>query len=270
MFTIPLYDDNPTIRTPFVTWALIAACVTFFLWQVMLPPAAQEATVYALGVVPAVLFGRAELPAEIALIPPWASIFSSMFLHGSWMHLAGNMLYLWIFGNNVEDAMGHFRFIVFYLLCGAAAALAQSLAAPESTIPMIGASGAIAGVLGSYLLLHPRANVRVLFIILFFIRLINVPAVIVLGLWFVVQIASGAMAPADQGGVAFWAHVGGFVAGMGLIALFKERGVPLFDAPHSRPFTSEPARSLRRTSIPSVPRRGEGRRPWNGRSGPWG
>lgn len=270
MFTIPLYDDNPTVRTPFVTWALIAACVAVFLWQVSLPPSAQEAVIYALGVVPAVLFGDAQLPAKIRLVPGWATLFSSMFLHGGVAHLGGNMLFLWIFGNNVEDAMGRVRFVVFYLVCGLAAAMAQSFAAPGSTIPMIGASGAIAGVLGAYLLLHPRANVRVFVFILFFIRLIDVPAVIVLGLWFLTQVLSGAMVSIDQGGVAFWAHVGGFLAGVALIPLFKESGVELFSAQRSKPFATMPASALRRGSVPSVPRDNGRRAPWNRRSGPWG
>ncbi len=260
MFTLPLFDDNPTRRASFITWAVIVACVLVFLWQASLAPLAGQAAALALGVIPAVLFGYAEVPAEIALVPGWASIFTSMFLHGGWMHLAGNMLFLWIFGNNVEDSMGHGRFIVFYLLCGTAAALAQSLVAPMSTIPMVGASGAIAGVLGAYLLLHPKANVRVLVVILLYVRLLNVPAVIVLGLWFVTQLFSGWMTAAAQGGVAFWAHVGGFVAGCVLIPFFKESGVPLFGAAHSRPFTVEPARRAYRSRFPEVPLKQERRR----------
>lgn len=272
MFTIPLYDDNPTLRTPFVTWALIAICVAVFLWQTTLPPEAQQAFVYSLGVIPAVLFGEARLHPDLQMVPAWASIFTSMFLHGGWMHLIGNMLYLWIFGNNVEDSMGHGRFIVFYLGCGVAAALAQSLAAPLAQIPMIGASGAIAGVLGAYLLLHPKANVRVLIVILLFIRLINVPAVIVLGIWFAVQVMSGAATAAGGGGVAFWAHVGGFVAGAALIPLFKFGQVPLFQGAHSRPFEATSAREIGRgrSRIPSTPPPKRDKGGDRDDRGPWG
>lgn len=270
MFTIPLYDDNPTLRTPVLTWAIIAACVAVYLWQVSLPPRAGEAIVYSLGVIPAVLFGKAELPPQLHMVPGWASIFTSMFLHGGWMHLIGNMLYLWIFGNNVEDAMGHGRFLVFYLLCGLAAALTQSFMSPGSTVPMIGASGAIAGVLGAYLLLHPRANVRVLLVIFFYIRLLNVPAVIVLGLWFALQLLSGWNSSAEEGGVAFWAHIGGFVAGVMLIPLFKDSDIPLFGASRSQPFQVLPAARISRGSVPPSPRsdapRDEDERP----RGPWG
>ncbi len=155
---IPLHDDNPTSLTPFVTVGLIAACVAVFLWQVTLPPEALEAALHGYGMSPAVLFGERELAPGLAGL----SVVTSMFLHGGWMHLIGNMLYLWIFGNNVEDAMGHGRFVVFYLLCGLAAAFAQAVQDPGSTVPMIGASGAIGGVLGAYLLLYPQARVLVL------------------------------------------------------------------------------------------------------------
>lgn len=275
MFTLPLFDDNPTVRTPFVTWLLIGLCVVVFLWQASLPPSAQEAAIYGLGVIPANLFGIDPLPPDLAVVPAWMSVVTSMFLHGGLLHLGGNMLFLWIFGNNVEDSMGHGRFIVFYLVCGAAAALAQGLVDPASRIPMVGASGAIAGVLGAYLLLHPQANVRVLIIIIFFIRLINVPAVIVLGFWFVGQVASGALTPVQGGGVAFWAHVGGFVAGMALIPFFKRSTVRLFDRPHSRSFDIMPPGAVRRRRSGSVPP--SGRSPWTGgpqardddRRGPW-
>ena len=153
-----------------------------------------------------------------------------MFLHGHWPHLLGNMLYLWIFGNNIEDAVGHFGFIVFYLLCGVGAAAAQVVVAPDSTVPMIGASGAVSGVLGAYLLLFPRARVLVLFPIWIFWRVFYVPAIVVLALWFVLQLLSGlaVLGVNITGGIAFWAHIGGFVSGLVLILLFKKRGVRLF------------------------------------------
>lgn len=266
MFFLPLFDDNPTRRPPIVTWLLIALCVAVFFWQISLGPRNGLLAVYSFGVIPAVLFGTADLPPALYLVPPWASVVTSMFMHGGLLHLGGNMLYLWIFGNNVEDSMGRLRFAVFYLLCGAAAALAQSFADPSSQTPMIGASGAIGGVLGAYLVLHPRANVRVLMWIIVFVRLINVPAAIVLGFWFAGQVLSGAMTPTDGagGGVAFWAHVGGFVAGVALIPFFRRREVPLLDAPHSRPFEVMPPSAAfeRRGSVPSAGSRP--RRPWGG------
>jgi membrane associated rhomboid family serine protease len=154
-----------------------------------------------------------------------------MFLHGGWMHLIGNMLYLWIFGNNVEDAMGHVRFVIFYLLCGVAAVFAQALPDATSTIPMIGASGAISGVLGAYLLLYPRAHVLVAIPLGFYMRTMYLPAMVVLGFWFVLQLINSALADPGQGGVAFGAHIGGFVAGMVLLPLFKHRNVRLFAPP---------------------------------------
>jgi membrane associated rhomboid family serine protease len=237
MFTLPIYDDNPTRGNELVNWLLIAACVLVFLWQFSLNDQAEMRAVLGLGLVPAVLTGKAELAPALYVVPAPLTVLTSMFLHGGWMHLIGNMLYLWIFGNNVEDAMGHGRYLVFYLLCGIAAALAQTIADPGSRLPMVGASGAIAGVLGAYLLLHPRANVGVLLVILIYIRVIAVPAVIVLGLWFAMQLWDGAHTPTDKGGVAYMAHIGGFIAGMVLVPFFKRPWVPLFGAAHSRAFS---------------------------------
>lgn len=231
---IPLHDDNPTARPPVITVALIAACVLVFLWQVFQAPQDQVRIIYSLGVIPAVLLGQQQLSAEIALIPPEITVLTSMFLHGGWMHLIGNMLYLWIFGNNVEDVMGHVRFILFYLICGLGAAGAQILASPDSTVPMVGASGAISGVLGAYLLLFPRAQVLVGLPLGFFLHVVRLPAMLVLGFWFVIQLISSLGASSEGGGVAFLAHVGGFVAGMVLIPLFKHKGVRLFNPPRSR------------------------------------
>ena len=252
---IPLHDDNPTHRSPVLTIGLIAACVLVFLWQASLPPQAAQAAVYSFGMIPAVVFGEAYLRSELAAVPPALSVVTSMFMHGGWMHLIGNMLYLWIFGNNIEDSMGHVRFIVFYLLCGAAAAMTQALQDPGSTVPMIGASGAIGGVLGGYALLYPHARVLVLVPIGFFLTTIRIPALVVLGFWFVLQFVQSAMTPDTGGGVAYWAHIGGFVAGLVLIVFFKDRSVPLFGGPRRRP--SKPTVSLR------VPRSGRHRR------GPW-
>jgi membrane associated rhomboid family serine protease len=228
---IPLRDDNPTTLTPWLTIAFIIACILVFLWQVSLGAPGFEAAVFRLGVVPASLFGLKPLAQELYLVPPGLTLLTSMFLHGGWMHLIGNMLYLWIFGNNVEDAMGHVRFVLFYLLCGIVAALAQALPHPDSTIPMIGASGAISGVLGAYLLLYPRARVLVLVPLGYYTRLVHLPAMYVLGFWFVLQLINSALLTQTGGGVAWGAHIGGFVAGMALIPLFKRRNVPLFAPP---------------------------------------
>ncbi len=263
---IPLHDDNPTVLRPVVTIGLIAACVLVFLWQQSLSPEEEVRAVYALGLIPAVLFGELALPPVIVMVPAELSIITSMFLHGGWLHLAGNMLYLWIFGNNIEDAMGHARFVVFYLLCGIAAALAQAVEDPGSVVPMVGASGAIGGILGGYLLLYPRARVLVLIPLGFFSQLIRIPALWVLGFWFVLQFIQSALSSGQVGGVAYWAHIGGFIAGMVLIIPFRNKAFPLLAG--LRRGTSHS------TGTPKTRRRGpragsrRGRRP--PRRGPWG
>jgi len=227
---IPLHDDNPTEIRPWVTIGIIATCIVVFLWQISQLTEEFNLIAYRLGFIPSVLWGENSLPPEIVLVSAELSIVTSMFLHGSWMHLGGNMLYLWIFGNNVEDAMGHVRFAIFYLACGAAAALAQAAQDPFSTIPMIGASGAIGGILGAYLLLHPHARILVVVPFGFLIPL-RIPAFIVLGAWFVFQFIATASSTGDDGGggVAYWAHIGGFAAGLVLVLVLKRRDVPLFD-----------------------------------------
>jgi membrane associated rhomboid family serine protease len=225
---IPLRDYIATSRIPYVTYAIVGACVLVFLWQLSLGSRAGQEAVFALGAIPAVIFGDARLPADIAMVPPLATVFTSMFMHGGWMHLIGNMLYMWIFADNVEDSMGHLRFIVFYLLCGVAALLAQALPNVASQVPMIGASGAISGVLGAYLLLFPRARVLVMIPLGFIIKTHYLPAAAVLGFYFVFQVVMTAMTPAGGSGVAFAAHLGGFAAGVALIPVFKHRRVPLF------------------------------------------
>jgi membrane associated rhomboid family serine protease len=229
----PLKDDNPTTITPVVTLMLIAINMMVFFYQISLEPKTLQVFMYQFGVVPAVVAGGQHLPANVAVVPPLTTIFTSMFLHGGWMHLIGNMWFLWIFGNNIEEAMGGMRYLLFYLVCGFVASASHIMANPESPIPSIGASGAIAGVLGAYILLYPRARVLTLVFLGFFIRLIYIPAGFVLGVWFILQIFSGSMAGRqDSGGVAFWAHVGGFVAGTVLVGLFKKRGIPFFNPPH--------------------------------------
>ncbi len=220
---IPLKDDNPTSIQPVITLSIIGLCALVFLWQLSLSPEGGRAAVYALGFIPAVLSGNVELPPQLVWVPSSLTVFTSMFLHGGFLHLAGNMLYLWIFADNVEDSMGHGRFILFYALCGVAAALAQ--AAPElgSTIPMIGASGAVSGILGAYVLLYPHARILVVVPLVVILYTLRLPAIIVLGIWFAIQLMSSLAAPAVGGGVAFRAHLGGFIAGVLLIRLFAVR-----------------------------------------------
>jgi membrane associated rhomboid family serine protease len=223
---LPLNDDNPTEITPVVTITFIAACVLVFFYQSSLPPRFGEQFVFQYGAIPALLFGHAVPPSEWGPTPPAATLLTSMFLHGSWMHLLGNMLYLWIFGNNIEDVMGHGKFIIFYVACGILAALTHAVTDTMSAMPMVGASGAISGVLGAYLLLFPHARVLVLAP---FIGTAYVPAGLVLGLWFVMQVLSGGASLGQQGGgVAFFAHVGGFLAGLALIGFFKRPDVRYF------------------------------------------
>jgi membrane associated rhomboid family serine protease len=232
---LPLHDDNPTSIRPYVTIGVIIACSLMYLGQhLLLPSAGAQQVAYALGVIPAVLTGREALPAEIALLPPPATIFTSMFLHAGFLHLAGNMWFLWIFGNNVEDAMGHVRFLIFYVLCGVVAVFSQVLPNPGSITPMVGASGAISGVLGAYMLLYPRARVLLgLPVGFLIIQLGRFPAVWVLAAWFVLQLVMGSISATEipgrtEGKIAFGAHIGGFVAGLLLVTFFKRRGVPLW------------------------------------------
>ena len=222
---IPLKDDVPVSRPPVVTVALIAANVVAFLWQDLV--AGRDLSILVGGAIPyEILTFRDVRPQD--LVPPPFTILTSMFLHGGFMHIAGNMLFLWIFGNNVEDPLGRARFVLFYLACGIVAALAQvataAMASDPSTqlIPMVGASGAIAGVLAGYMVLFPRARVLAAVPIIFFIRLVYVPAGFFIGLWFLIQLASAAFG-SGGGGVAFVAHVGGFVAGYVLVKLWGPR-----------------------------------------------
>lgn len=239
MFFFPLRDDNPTRRSPILSWLLIAASCLVFFWQLSLGAAMHEA-ISQLGVVPAALFGTSPVPPQN--LPAWMTIFSSMFLHGGFMHLFGNMLFLWIFGDNVEDSIGRGKYLGFYLLCGIAAALAQAGLNPDSQVPMIGASGAIAGILGAYLLLHPFANVRCIVGFFIFFRFINVPAWIILSGWLGVQFLNLGQLDSDQGGVAYVAHIGGFLAGMLLIFFFKQPNIRLFARAESRAFAVERVR----------------------------
>jgi membrane associated rhomboid family serine protease len=221
---IPLRDENPTTVTPIVTVTLIVLNCLAYLYQLSLGPAVER-FILSYAAVPAELFRPGTVVGDPG-VPNTVTVFTSMFLHGSVMHLGGNMLYLWIFGNNIEDVMGHARFILFYLLCGVAAMFGHAVTAPESTVPMIGASGAISGVLGAYLLLFPQARVQVLLLLGFFIRIVPIPAVYVLGFWIVMQVLNGAFNwGGPDGGVAWFAHIGGFAAGLALIKVFQRRSV---------------------------------------------
>lgn len=224
---IPLHDDSPAPRKPFVTFALIGLCGGVFLGQQWLTPAARQRAVVALGAIPAVLFTSARLPGDLQWVPRYATVITSMFLHGGWTHLLGNLLFLWVYGNNVEAATGHWRFLGFYLLCGIVAIMAQCLQNPDSPYPIIGASGAISGVLGAYLVLFPRANILTLVLLPFFFTTLRVSAMLLLLLWFAIQLL-GDFAVHGAAGVAYRAHIGGFLAGMLLVVAFRRRGVPLF------------------------------------------
>jgi membrane associated rhomboid family serine protease len=209
---IPLRDIIPSRTTPYVTISLISLNVLVFLYELSIGRAVDAVTLYY-GLVPAAF--------------SWVTVFTSMFLHGGILHVAGNMLYLWIFGDNVEDRMGHGRFLVFYLLCGVAAALAQTITAPDSVVPMVGASGAIAGVMGAYFVLYPKSRIVTLIPLFFFFQVIEVPAILFLGIWFLMQFVSGVgsivttAGGGPAGGVAFWAHVAGFVAGISGVIVFR-------------------------------------------------
>ena len=259
---LPIRDDNPHTVTPFVNYAMLAACAVVFVWQFSLGAEDGQRAVLTYGFIPADFFGQSLPRADISYVPATLTMFTSMFMHGGWMHLGGNMLYLWIFGDNVEASFGHTRYLIFYLLCGVASALAQGLASPGSGVPMVGASGAISGVLGAYLMLHPRSNIKV-FVFLIIITVINVPAFIVLGIWIAGQLVSSAGVNAGEPGVAFIAHIGGFVAGAILVFFFKKKSVPVFDVAHSRPFAVE-RRPIRIPRGGSVPRSGGREGPWSG------
>ncbi len=212
---IPIRDDNPVRGIPVVTICLMLACMAVYLWELSLPPQSRHEAITLLGFMPAVLFGYATIEG-----PPWVSpagsIFTAMFVHAGFLQLAVNMLYLWVFGDNVEDRVGRGRFIAFYLICGSIAALVQALPDMRSTVPMIGASGAISGVLGAYLLLYPRANV---FVAMPF-KVVRVPALVMLGAWFAGQLAWSMLVEAGAARVAFTAHVGGFIGGAALVRWF--------------------------------------------------
>jgi membrane associated rhomboid family serine protease len=221
---IPVGDSARRRTTPYVNVALILASIAVFVYELTLSRAGINEFFFDYGVVPADLAGWLEDPSGME--EP-STVFSSMFMHGGWLHLIGNMLFLWVFGDNVEDAMGHVRYLLFYALCGIAAAALQVYVDQDSLVPMVGASGAIAGVLGAYLVLFPRERVSVVVPWLFFFGAFPVPAAVLIVFWFLLQLLSGvaALGTATGGseGIAFWAHLGGFAAGVALVWLFRGR-----------------------------------------------
>jgi membrane associated rhomboid family serine protease len=236
IFAIPLSDDNPTVSAPVLTCLLIGVSCGAFLWQLGHD---ERVILYSYGMIPAELFGLWHPPRSYQVLAPGAKLLTSMFLHGGWFHLLGNMLYLWIFGNNVEDVLGRGRYLFLYLASGIVAALAQALSNPTSHVP----------------------NVRCFIWIVIFFRIVNVPAWTMLGLWFTMQLVSGLMAAPGQPGVAFWAHVGGFVTGLVLVVVLRPSGVTLLQPPRSQAFATAPPRTFvgrgasYRGSVPPTGRR---------------
>lgn len=254
----PIRDDNPQILTPYATYLIIALNVVVWVFVQGLGGAMPLAqSICSFGLVPAHLSQTLPPDASVPLGgglacvlgggSAWYTVVTSMFMHGGWMHIIGNMWFLWIFGNNVEDAMGTPRFLIFYLLCGLAAAAVQVVSDPGSAIPMVGASGAIGGVMGAYIVLYPRVHVHMLLFLGFFITTFAVPAVFMLAYWLLIQLVSGLLSMGGQGGgVAFWAHVGGFAAGMALIWLFRNPRLLARHPYHGWRQVSAPTRSWHR------------------------
>ena len=222
---IPIYDDNPALGRPILTIAIIVGCILVWFLQISLGPGGEREAIISFGLVPSAFLGNTFQNGPIS---PLFTVFTSMFMHGGLMHLGGNMLYLWIFGDNIEGALGHTRFLFFYLICGIAAALAQVFVDPTSNIPMIGASGAVSGVLGAYLIFYPRARVRTLVFLGIFITFLRLPAVFLLGVWIIGQIISAMLSSPGSPGVAWFAHLGGFGCGLILGPLMKKRDMHVF------------------------------------------
>ena len=245
----PIRDHNPSRHTPYVTYALIAINVGVFLsyWPLFADPRQLNLFFYEWALVPALVSEQGT----------WPTMATSMFLHGGWMHLAGNMLFLWIFGDNLEDEMGHLPYLFFYLSAGLGAGAVHYLSAPGSMVPTVGASGAIAGVMGGYLLLFPRARVDILLILIIFFKVFPVPAWLMLGLWFILQVYNGIGVDPDMGGVAYWAHAGGFIIGILLtLPLFWRLGGPAFWArTDGHPPHPEARYEFEPSNIPIVRRR---------------
>ncbi len=211
---IPIKDDIPSSTFPYVTISIIVLNIMVFVYELSLGPVIGEGFIYRTAVIPYEVVNLMDID-PVSVLPPPFTLFSAMFVHSGFLHIAGNMLFLWIFGDNVEDALGHIGYLAFYLSTGVVASLAHIFTEPGSYMPMIGASGAVAGVLGAYILLYPRAQVKTLIFLFLFVTVAKVPAVVFLGLWFLLQVISSG----GGGGIAWYAHIGGFVAGMAVVAL---------------------------------------------------
>lgn len=245
----PIRDHNPSLKTPYVTYALMAVNILVFLtyWSNLHNP----------QIINRFFYDWAMVPQLVTEGDHFYSMISAMFLHGGFMHLAGNMLFLWIFGDNLEEQLGHVRYLLFYFAVGLAAGFAQILAAPLSPMPVVGASGAIAGVMGAYLLLFPKAKIDILIIIVVFFRIFPVPAWIMLGLWFAIQLFSGVSISSEGGGVAYWEHAGGFIAGMLFIVPLWLRlgGTTYWNVNHGHPPHPDAKYELSSSRIPRIKRR---------------
>ena len=240
MIFFPYRDDNPTRSFPLVNWLFILTNAwVYFAYQLPLSPGGQEAYFANFGFIPAAFFGQFSQDDLAVVAWEWSSVVTSMFSHGGLLHLLGNMLFLYLYGDNLEDALGKIRYFVFYLMCGFFAAIAQSLVNPYSEIPMVGASGAISGVIAGYLLLYPRANIRVFYWFFLFVGTLNLPAYLVLGLWVFEQIIALPESMKQAGGVAIAAHLGGFAAGFLLTPFLRKPGVRLFQDGRTRSFTRQ-------------------------------
>ncbi len=220
MFFFPLSDVNPTKKNPIISWVIIISCTLIFMHQQNLNHYIEQKFILSFGMIPSVLFDIKRLSNELSIIPTYMTLISSMFLHGGWMHLIGNMTYLYIFGDNIEDALGKIKFLFFYVFCGIFAGLSQALIDINSEIPMIGASGAISGILGAYLVLFPKKDIKVFFWFLIFIKIIRIPAMYVIGFWILLQFFS--LNNSEETNIAYVAHIGGFVSGLILIFILKK------------------------------------------------
>ncbi|MCX8953035.1 rhomboid family intramembrane serine protease [Ruegeria sp. NA] len=245
----PIRDHNPSGRTPYVVYALLAANILIFLSYVGIMNDAP--------LINRLFFDYAIIPARVSDGVGLETLVTSMFLHGGWMHLAGNMLFLWIFGDNLEDEMGHLPFLLFYLVAGIGAGLIHVVTGPDSQVPTVGASGAIAGVVGGYLLLFPKARVDILLILVVYFRVFTIPAFIMLGVWLAIQFFGSVTSNPDEGGIAYWAHTGGFAVGLILcVPLWLRRGgVQFWNRTHGHPPHPEAKYKLSQSRIPRVPRR---------------
>ena len=221
MFFFPISDVNDTKNKPILSWIILISCVLIFIYQKNLGYHFEQKTLLSFGMIPSVLFSIKQLSDELVIIPSYMTLITSMFLHGGWMHLIGNMAYLYIFGDNIEDRLGKIKFLIFYLFCGIFAGLSQALIDVNSEIPMIGASGAISGILGAYLILFPKKEIRVFFWFFIFIKIFRIPAMYVIGCWIFIQFFS--LNNSEESNIAYLAHIGGFIAGIILILIFRKK-----------------------------------------------